>query len=216
MMTYTNHDFLVTAVNAPEDYNFNDIISVLPEKQDYRLGQWRRTKLTPCPILFHCTNCNKYLPVTEFYVYKKDKRSRKDILGQSRTSHCRVCANERFLKYDIRAKLLYAARNRARMKNLECDLTVDDIVIPEYCPVLGIKLEATIGKGRRNLNELDHSPSLDRMDNSKGYTKDNIMVISFRANNIKKDANLQELKAVVRYVEVFGTSATTNHGRIMR
>jgi len=63
---------------------------------------------------------------------------------------------------------------------------------------------------------LDHSPSLDRIDNSKGYTKDNVMVISFRANNIKKDANLQELKALVRYLEEFGTSATTNHGRMMR
>jgi len=214
-MTYTNHDPLVTAPTPPEIYDFSDVILVLPEKQDYRVEKWRRTKITPCPIVSYCTDCRKYLPITEFYVHNKKNRARKDILGQARGSYCKACANERFLKHDIRSKLLYAARNRARMKGFECNLTIDDIVVPEYCPVLGIKLEATVGKGRRNLNELDHSPSLDRIDNGKGYVKGNVMVISFRANNIKKDANLQELKALVRYLEEFGSSAT-NQTEVLR
>ncbi len=97
------------------------------------------------------------------------------------------------------------------MKGLEFDITIDDVVIPEYCPVLGIKLEATVGTGRRNLNELESSPSIDRIDNSRGYTKDNIMVISLRANNLKKDATLQEVKALVRYMEEFQAGSATTH-----
>ena len=39
----------------------------------------------------------------------------------------------------------------------------------------------------------DNSPSLDRIDSSKGYTPDNVWVISRRANIIKHDATLEEL-----------------------
>jgi hypothetical protein len=111
--------------------------------------------------------------------------------------------------------MLNSARQRAKMKGLEFDLTKEDIVIPEYCPVLGIKLEATVGTGRRNLDELESSPSIDRVDNSRGYTRDNIMVISLRANNLKKDATLHELKSLVRYLEEFNAPATNHAWRMV-
>jgi hypothetical protein len=42
---------------------------------------------------------------------------------------------------------------------------------------------------------------VDRLDNDKGYTPDNIRVISMRANDIKSNATLDELEAVVAYVK---------------
>jgi hypothetical protein len=89
--------------------------------------------------------------------------------------------------------LLGKARYRARTKGIEFDLVEADIVIPERCPILGIPLQ--LGGDKFN------SPSIDRFDNSKGYTKDNIRVISHRANTIKCAYPLEELKAVVRYME---------------
>jgi hypothetical protein len=50
------------------------------------------------------------------------------------------------------------------------------------------------------------SPSIDRVDSSKGYTKDNIQVISHRANNLKNNATLEELRKLVTYVENFQNS----------
>jgi len=97
--------------------------------------------------------------------------------------------------------MVYAARNRARMGGLECTITVDDIVIPETCPVLGIPLFARIGAGRSNRDQVENSPSLDRIDNGKGYIPNNIAVISMRANMIKNNATLAELKAIVAYME---------------
>lgn len=47
----------------------------------------------------------------------------------------------------------------------------------------------------------DNSPSLDRIDNSSGYVKGNVHIISMRANRIKSDATLQELKSVVKYLD---------------
>lgn len=82
--------------------------------------------------------------------------------------------------------LFLSARARAKRKGLEFTLDVKDVVIPEVCPVLGINME---------------SPSLDRKDNSKGYTKDNTRVISNRANSLKKDATLEELQLLCKYME---------------
>jgi hypothetical protein len=105
------------------------------------------------------------------------------------------------LKLDPRKKLLYAARKRAKQNGLDCTITVDDIVIPEFCPALGIKLEPRVGAGRSNREEIGSSPSLDRIDNSKGYVPGNVAVISLRANMIKTDATAAELKAVAAYID---------------
>jgi hypothetical protein len=45
------------------------------------------------------------------------------------------------------------------------------------------------------------SASVDRFDNSKGYTRENVRVISNRANLLKKDADAGELRAVLTYME---------------
>jgi len=151
-----------------------------------------------CPALRQCNICKEHRPQTDFY---KGKRASKDILGVSRVSRCRQCEMQKYIKLDPRRKMVYAARNRARMGGLECTITVDDIVIPETCPVLGIPLFARIGAGRSNRDQLENSPSLDRIDNGKGYIPNNIAVISMRANMIKSNATLAELKAIVAYME---------------
>lgn len=87
--------------------------------------------------------------------------------------------------------MVQSARNRARELGLPFNLEVGDIVIPEFCPVLGIKLE----RGNNNSR-----PELDRVVPSLGYVKGNVNVISGRANRIKWNASLEELEAVAKYV----------------
>ena len=82
------------------------------------------------------------------------------------------------------AKELYrAAKRRAKNKSLEFSITLDEIVIGESCPILGIPL--IVGDGKIH----DTSPSLDRIDNSKGYIKGNVQVISNLANRMKNSAS---------------------------
>jgi hypothetical protein len=81
--------------------------------------------------------------------------------------------------------ILTSIKARARLKDLDFDLTIEDIRPPEVCPILGIPLHRA---GCR-----DGTPSVDRIDNTKGYTKDNIWVISNKANTMKNNATLQEL-----------------------
>lgn len=98
------------------------------------------------------------------------------------------------LKENPALYLYWSAKSRAKVKGIAFVLDIDDIVIPEFCPVLGLKL--SVGKGSFR----PENASLDRFDNSLGYTKENIRVISFRANQIKNNATPEELEAVSRYV----------------
>ena len=47
---------------------------------------------------------------------------------------------------------------------------------------------------------MDESPSLDRIDSKKGYTKDNVQVISNRANRLKADGNIEEFKLILKWL----------------
>ena len=46
------------------------------------------------------------------------------------------------------------------------------------------------------------SPSLDRIDNTKGYVPGNLQVISYRANQLKSDGTLEEFRKLVAHLEV--------------
>ena len=92
--------------------------------------------------------------------------------------------------YQIR--LVGAARARAQKTEIEFDLQPEDIKIPAICPLLKIPLEA--GDGGTHAG----SPSLDRIDPNGGYTKDNVWVISHKANTMKSNATLDELALLVK------------------
>ena len=47
----------------------------------------------------------------------------------------------------------------------------------------------------------DDSYSLDRIDSSRGYVKGNIWAISLRANRIKNDSTVEELRLIADKVE---------------
>ena len=83
-------------------------------------------------------------------------------------------------------------RSKAKSRGQEFNLDFTDIMIPATCPLLGIPLYR--GKGRAH----DGSPTLDRIDSTKGYLKGNVWVISEKANRIKTNATLQELEAVAK------------------
>lgn len=110
---------------------------------------------------------------------------RRDRAGEVFKSHGKSKTMEYCMFYD--------ARKRAYALNLPFSIIPTDIHIPTNCPVLGIELTL---KGVR-----DTRPSLDRVIPSKGYTVENIAVISFKANRIKSDATVAELKSIVNYIE---------------
>ena len=89
--------------------------------------------------------------------------------------------------------LVGMAKYRAKRTGLVFALTEADVSIPKFCPVLGIELGPVCGGCRSN------SPSLDRIDNLKGYVRGNVIVVSHRANCLKRDATLLELQRIADF-----------------
>lgn len=93
-------------------------------------------------------------------------------------------------------RILYSARERAKKKGLEFSIVLEDIVIPERCPVFGCLLVVSSGQG---IKYRDFAPSLDRIDNTKGYEKGNIAVISNLANKYKSDMSREQLQQLAAW-----------------
>lgn len=108
-------------------------------------------------------------------------------------------------KKNIVTGLLAACKARALKKGLEFNLEKTDIIIPEICPVL---LKPIVCG---NKNDYNYSPSIDRIDNNKGYTKDNIQVICKKANTIKNNASKEELLLLSSWIlKTFNTDDSEN------
>lgn len=161
-----------------------------------------------------CKTCGKEKPASAFY---KQKTKRNGLFAE-----CKLCQRQRNQKWidenrdrfrNINRKatsakrmrnpiknMLALARARAKRTGLEFNITENDLTIPAVCPVLGIELSFGLGKGDGNgLAIRDTRASLDRVDNSKGYVVGNVVVVSYRANRIKSDANATELLKIARF-----------------
>lgn len=95
--------------------------------------------------------------------------------------------------------LLHNAKARAKATGVPFTISVHDIVIPTHCPILGIPLFQSTGSKGGGQN----SPSLDKIEPERGYVPGNIIVISNRANRLKSDASIEELRAIASFYATF-------------
>lgn len=103
----------------------------------------------------------------------------------------RILTQTRQYHRDNHMWLLRGAKRRAAKAGLDFDLDTSDIVVPDLCPVLQVEMKT----GSR------YAPSLDRKDPNKGYTKDNVWVISKLANQMKSDSTLEEQRKFAEWVK---------------
>ena len=120
---------------------------------------------------------------TKAIEWRKEYINKKSTLGDVYIKHSISAALSRakakgYTNYDTKEKLLEYLKKLGG--------------VPEYCPILGIKL--VYGGGSS-----ENSPSLDRIDVTKGYTVGNVWFISARANMIKNDASFKELQKFSKY-----------------
>lgn len=94
--------------------------------------------------------------------------------------------------------LLSGVKSRAKAKGLESDLDlawVEERLGPLKCEATGVDLVLEVDNG------VCHSafrPSIDRIDNGKGYTKDNCRVVSVIFNKAKSDYNDADVLKMAR------------------
>lgn len=114
----------------------------------------------------------------------------------SKMTLCKPCNSNRVKSLTPEWKMHQRAKQRCKTSGREFSIEVSDIVIPDICPILGIPINMNSGRSGAYSN----SPSLDRKDNAKGYTKDNIQVISQKANAMKGAATEEELVAFALWI----------------
>ena len=142
-----------------------------------------------------CNKCKLEKTLEDFH--KRKNRHGNDYI----VAYCKICKNiqdRSYHKNNIQKRLFAKARLRAKNKGREFHITMEDIQLPEYCPILGIKLEVSSGRFSAN------SYTIDRIDSDKGYVKGNVHVISYRANMLKNDASLEELERIVEWMKRVG------------
>ena len=150
----------------------------MKNREGYYVGEFDR----------ECTNCGIIFPKTSKTV-----------------TLCNDCNSNRVKGESAEKKMLRRAKQRAKEKGIEFNLTLDDVVIPTNCPILGIELKMHKGRSGGNPN----SPALDRVDNDKGYVKGNVMVMSHLANMMKSSATTEDLIRFANWViETHGNSAS--------
>lgn len=174
-----------------------------------------------------CSKCGVEKPLSDFYKaknkgYEYHRGDCKDCVNKQRSGKYPELSvkwkESRKIKYknDASVKnridnyrrthkeksLLMDCRKRAKEQGLPFNITEDDIVIPEVCPVLGIKICKENSKREYN------SPSVDKIIPEKGYVKGNICVISWRANMIKSCGNAEEHLRISKYITECITQTT--------
>jgi len=151
-----------------------------------------------------CWKCSVEQPISMF--------ARNKSKSSGRSAECKSCVKiynkkhvaENYEHYQAERKrkrhanlawyLFLECRTRAKRNGLEFDLSPADIVIPERCPVFGFVMKPAEGTQR------DFSPSVDRIDTSRGYVRGNVQVISNKANRMKTNASGPELLQFARWI----------------
>ena len=136
---------------------------------------------------------------------KKDFGAGKRCINRTETriSEIRTKFNRESYQHlsDIeRAQSSFFIRKRQNAKSSKWgwDLTMSDLDWPSHCPVLGIELDWFAEKTQEN------SPSIDRLDSNLGYTKDNVAIMSWRANRIKNNGTREEHQQIADYLSSLG------------
>jgi t-SNARE complex subunit (syntaxin) len=142
-----------------------------------------------------CKECNQSLNLNKFSLIEKwnVNSGTRDICKKCSIRIRQTEKLNRDWKVDA-AKLLYKnIKSRCKRIEREFSIELEDIIIPEKCPVFGFELK------REDKQTWMCAPSVDRIDSSKGYIKGNITVVSRRANILKRDATVDELEQLLNY-----------------
>lgn len=198
-------------------------------KQEKPLEEFNKDKRHSSGYATQCKECKRAYERTRYQRIKNDPKFHAKKLEHSkkyRESH-REEIQQYSLEYNLRPEVIERkaswyqekmakmsteerlklmvkrAKDRAKLKNVDFDITWKDVVYVETCPILEIPLNwgETSNEGGRNIN----TPSLDRIDPNLGYVKGNVRIISTLANMMKSSANKEQIQAfcknITKYIE---------------
>tara|TARA_Y100001938_G_C7877457_1_gene323342 strand:+ start:54 stop:629 length:576 start_codon:yes stop_codon:yes gene_type:complete len=161
-----------------------------------------------------CYRCNKRKLLEEFHNEKKSK--------DGKSGQCKICQNEAHKAQGAFKNWYTTKKKDGKREGHEWRIEPDDIpgveikvieyiskrnskrrrwdtvTYPKKCPIFKQDLDWERKPGTKNISH-NFSPSLDRIDSSKGYVKGNVMIVSKLANMMKSNATKKQLKEFSEY-----------------
>ena len=148
-----------------------------------------RGHMAPINAFNHCMQCVREYRKERGHFSESSKRWREKNKELSN-------ANRReWNRRNPKRNMINVCRMYAKRRGIPFDLEQSDFEIPDKCPIFGMPLERGIGSRH------DASPSIDRIVPQLGYVRGNVVVISWRANRLKQDATIDEMKSIVAFYE---------------
>jgi hypothetical protein len=152
-----------------------------------------KSKHTASGFMFACKEIVRQK--NQFFHEKNKERNR---LRHKALRKLRMSSPERMtwvLKGMLERARTHVVQSKGR---IDFSLTLADLDPPTHCPVFGWELVYQAA-GRRQPN----SASIDRIDSRLGYVPSNVWIISWRANQIKMDSTVEELRTVADAMEKY-------------
>lgn len=180
------------------------------EAKDSYNRNWKGDKL-----ICHC--CKEAKPIEEFDI------STNNIIRRGRDNRCKKCKNQQARErknhysedqklYKLLQERFYAARDRAKKKNLQFDLTLKFLLElwdkqNGLCAISGIPMTCTFNQGRIFTNV-----SIDKIDPKGGYTQDNVQLVCQAINQLKSDWTMETVLYICKQVIDTQNARRWNHG----
>lgn len=142
----------------------------------------------------HCWNCDTTQDVENFYISGKirNKHCKSCLIDSSKEKHCLLHQdNYRSLLH----KRFYDSKVRAKKIKKDFDITLD-YLLELYDKQKGLCFY-THRPLKGSINDR-MSISIDRIDSSKGYIKENIVLCGKIINSMKSDMSLEEFYDIIR------------------
>ena len=159
-----------------------------------------------------CRTCKQEKPLTEYHI----QNTKLNLYKTACKSCRRIEAQKHYIKnteyYHTKRKnwrianpkkswatnAKHSARSRAKVRGIECSITQEYIysIAPDRCPVFNTPFIFTGNKVQNS-----ESPSIDRIDVTKGYIEGNIVIISMKANSIKNAYKADDIAKVSKWLK---------------
>lgn len=177
-------------------------------KVEKTLAFFHKNKRTPDGFTVQCAQC--CIEFTKQWRHKNPEKARQHARANgARRAALRIPKppKVRFVKQRTREteaeRILAAVRSRAKAKGVVFNLDIEDIVIPRLCPVFNVPLVLYATKGNTR-----YCASVDRIIPSLGYTKGNVVVVSWLANRLRNNGTWDQHLQIADFYKPLETERT--------
>lgn len=140
------------------------------------------------------------------FLREEDKKMKKFCSSKCQSNYYRKVTDSGWAKVKV-SRLKQSAKRRGIKFNLTAKY-LESLGRPKYCKYLEVELDYSTS------TLLPNSPSVNRIDNTKGYVEGNVEIISNKANTMLSDTSKEDLKVFLKNVSfenygIFFNSATS-------